>query len=359
VSRTVRVGVLGAGSWAAACHIPTLAKRSDAELVVVCRRDGDLVERMRDRFGFRAATTDYREALAMGLDAVIVAGPAATHEAQVIAALEAGAHVLSEKPFALDPDEAWRMVEASSRTGRSLQVAFGWNFMPIVRAARAMLVGYDIGQIEHVVLNLGDDNRILLTEGMATGTWFAGEFPPHAATYTDPSVSGGGTAAVAMSHAFGMIEYLTRMRVVEVFARMFDGRPGVDLHDSLNLLFENGAIGAVSGAAAHPAATQQEWHVMIYGSGGQLLMDVEHSIVRFIGADGRVHVADLPADAGRYEPNGPTNALIDVAQGSAPGEENPAAMGARTVDLVTAAYASVRSGRSEPVGRDRPGKEGA
>jgi predicted dehydrogenase len=347
----LRVGILGAGSWAAACHIPALQRRPEVELAVVCRRDPEAVERMRDRFGFTFATTDWREALRQPLDAVIIAGPAVTHEEQVIAALQAGCHVLCEKPFALSSDQAWRMVEAAEHAGRSLSVAFGWNFMPLIQEARRMLVKHGIGDVEHLVLNLGDDNRELLTSGMATGTWFAGEVPPHAETYTDPALSRGGTAAVAMSHAIGMIDYLTRLEAREIFARMFEVRRGVDLHDAFSILYEGGATGAVSGAAAHPAATQQEWHVMIYGTGGQLFLDVERSILRFIGADEAVHHGNLPPGSGTYDPSGPTNALVDVALGKAPGDQNPAAMGARTVAIVEAAYASARSGRSEAVAR--------
>ncbi|MYB23994.1 MAG: gfo/Idh/MocA family oxidoreductase, partial [Acidimicrobiia bacterium] len=74
-SGKVRVGVIGAGSWAVSNHIPVLAGRDDVELVSVVRKGADALAFVQDRFGFAHASEDYRDALAQGLDAVIVAGP--------------------------------------------------------------------------------------------------------------------------------------------------------------------------------------------------------------------------------------------------------------------------------------------
>ena len=72
----------------------------------------------------------------MGLDAVVVASPPNVHREQVQAAIASGAHVLCEKPFAITAEDAWAMTDAARAAGRHLLVAFGWNFMPLMTAAR-------------------------------------------------------------------------------------------------------------------------------------------------------------------------------------------------------------------------------
>src|SRR4051794_2365025 len=96
----LRAAVLSAGSWAAACHIPALAKHPDVELTVVHRREPHLAQRMAQDFGFSRWTADESAALD-DVDIVIAAGPPATHRTQVVEALRRGCHVLCEKPFAL------------------------------------------------------------------------------------------------------------------------------------------------------------------------------------------------------------------------------------------------------------------
>ena len=152
--RRLRVGVLGAGYWATKVYLPALARRDDVQLVVVSRRDGGLARRVAERFGALSATDSWEAAIEMGLDAVVVASPPAVHEAQVCAALMSGAHVLCEKPFAVHPDAAWNMVSTAERVQRGLTVAFGWNHMPFVQAARQLSRGPSLGSLEWLALGI-------------------------------------------------------------------------------------------------------------------------------------------------------------------------------------------------------------
>ena len=344
MSKRVRVGVIGAGSWANAVHLPALASRDDVELVVVARRNGDLAKKIARRFDIPHATTDWRAALELGLDAVIVASPAGSHEEQVVAALESGAHVLCEKPFAISSAAAWRMVEASRRTGRALLIAFGWNYMPLVAAARSLLVERGIGRIEFLTLEIRVATRELLSHGVAYNS-ASGEIPPQSETFIVPEVSGGGAAPVTMSHAFGLAIYLSRLEPVEIYAQMWNGAAGVDLHDAMVLNFEGGAIGAINGGSSHESKAKVEWNVGIFGTGGQLQLDSVTADVHFGSVDGTVYRADLPPGAGLYEPTGPLRELIAVAQGGSPTDQSPAELGARTVELVEASYRSVMERR--------------
>ena len=349
MTKRVRVGVIGAGSWANAVHLPALAKRDDVELVVVSRRDGDLARQVAERFGVEHATTDWQEALRYGLDAVIVASPPNVHRAQVTAALESGAHVLAEKPFAITSQDAWAMVEASRRSGRTLLIAFGWNYMPLIQGARRLMDERRIGDIEFLTLEIRVAVRELLMNGTGYRNPASDVLPPRPETFVRPEISGGGQAPVTMSHAFGVALFLSRLEAAGIYAQLWNGPIGVDVHDAMIVTFENGAVGAINGASSHESKPSVEWQIGIFGTGGQLQLDSVTADVHFGSADGSVYRADLPPNAGVYEPTGPLRTLISVAQGGSAGDESPAELGARTVELVEASFRSAASGRAEEV----------
>ena len=349
MTKRIRVGVIGAGSWANAVHLPALAKRDDVELVVVSRRNGDIARQIADRFGVAHATTDWREALDYGLDAVVVASPPHIHREQITAALESGAHVLSEKPFAITSVDAWAMVEASRRTGRQLLIAFGWNYMPLIQGARRLMQERGIGEIEFLTLEIRVAVRNLLFHGTGYRNPASDVVAPEAATFVEPAISGGGQAPVTMSHAFGVALFLSRLEAAGIYAKLWDGPMGVDVHDAMIVTFENGAVGAINGASSHESKPSVEWQIGIFGSGGQLQLDSVTADVHFGSADGNVYRADLPPNAGVYEPTGPLRTLIAVANGGPAGDESPAELGARTVELVEASFRSAETGRAESV----------
>ena len=131
--RKIRVGIIGAGWFAAQSHIPTLAQHADVVLDSVCRMDLDELRRVWHEFGFAFGTEDYRELLARDLEAVVVSSPNHLHFEHAKAALERGLHVLCEKPMTVSPADAWELVAgdllAAARSGdvadatRALKIA--------------------------------------------------------------------------------------------------------------------------------------------------------------------------------------------------------------------------------------------
>jgi predicted dehydrogenase len=72
----LRVGVIGAGSWTVSSHLPNLLERADdIELVIVNRRNEELLGRIKDRFGFQKASTDWRDVIEERPDIVVVGSP--------------------------------------------------------------------------------------------------------------------------------------------------------------------------------------------------------------------------------------------------------------------------------------------
>src|SRR5689334_2780285 len=145
------LGVIGAGTWAIAAHLPGFAARDDVEPLIVCRRDPELLGEVQRMFGFPRATSDWREVIDARPDLVVLTGPVAQRAAQARAALEAGCHVLAEKPFTVDPRDAWELGALARERGRVLMLCYAWNEMGIVEAARRLLEeDGGVGTIEHV-----------------------------------------------------------------------------------------------------------------------------------------------------------------------------------------------------------------
>src|ERR1700726_273055 len=136
----LRLGVIGAGSWAIASHLPNFAKRRDeVEFVGVCRKGPELLQKTKEDWGFAVASEDYRDVIDAGMDICLVASPHGLHYEHSKAALEAGAHVLCEKPFTVKPEHAWELVELAERAGLHLLVSFGWNYLPPMREAKRLI----------------------------------------------------------------------------------------------------------------------------------------------------------------------------------------------------------------------------
>jgi predicted dehydrogenase len=103
-------------SFGARIHIPAL-RQAGFDVVALVGLDPAKTARRAERFGVEHACTSLGEALALGLDAVSIAGPPATHAPLATEAIAAGCHVLCEKPFTLDVTEAEQLVNAGDAAG--------------------------------------------------------------------------------------------------------------------------------------------------------------------------------------------------------------------------------------------------
>ncbi|MCU1493637.1 MAG: hypothetical protein JWO62_1401 [Acidimicrobiaceae bacterium] len=117
----VRLGLVGCGRIAQVAHLPAARKAVGVELVAVCDASEHLSTNVAHQYGV-AGFTDLDAMLAVELDAVIVATPDRLHASNATAALEAGKHVLVEKPLASGADEARQLGELASSLGLKLQV---------------------------------------------------------------------------------------------------------------------------------------------------------------------------------------------------------------------------------------------
>lgn len=349
----LRLGVIGAGSWTVSSHLPNLAEHADeVDFVIVNRRNPEMLGRIKDRFGFQKSTTDWRDVLAEKPDIVVVGSPPGYHWEQARAALEAGAHVMCEKPFTINPIHAWDLVETQERTGKALILAYGWNYRPmVIQAHRMMHEDGGVGEIEHVALHMDSVTRELLSE---TGAYpgAAPESIPQPDTWSRPETSGGGYGQAQLTHLLGVSLWLTDLRGQDIFAFMSAPLGArVELHDAVSIRYTNGAIGTMSGASSHlgGANNRHAVEVRVIGSRGQFHLDLRDNIMwRYRGPEDDVRVP-LESDAGLYDCTGPIDALVAAGAGRRFSNNSPAELGARTVEILEAAYRSAKSGVVERI----------
>lgn len=350
----VRIGVIGAGAFALVSHLPQLATHGDrVEFVGVSRKGAEMLELIRAQYDFTMASEDYREVLAAGVDACVVSSPAVLHHEHAKAALEAGAHVLVEKPVTIAPADAWDLAQAAVACDRHLLCSFGWNYKELLRKARDLMAEYGVGPVEHVSVRMASFTRELLS---GTGGYprASPEHPPETRTWADPALSGGGYGQAQLSHALGALLWLTPLRGERVFA--FMGSPAdspVELHDAISIQFEGGAIGALSGASSHVDAKgvpENELDIHIVGRDGQFGLNIASGRCDLARRDGRWEV-DLGEAGGRYDCYDPIDTLVELAAGGDVENCSPGELGARTVEILAAAYESARTGLPVSVAR--------
>ena len=136
--RNWKVGIIGAGSIVQWGHCPTFQNAiSSTEVVAVCDVQKERVEQFAQERGIPHAYADYEEMLReQELDIVVVAVPNAFHKPMSIAALEAGAHVLCEKPVALTLTDAREMFATAEKNGRILTVGTHYRWSTAMRMGR-------------------------------------------------------------------------------------------------------------------------------------------------------------------------------------------------------------------------------
>jgi predicted dehydrogenase len=152
---TIGVGMLGYAFMGKAHSralraLPELDPPLLPELVSLSGRDREALEAVRHRFGWAEAVSDWREQVADDrIELYVNGGPNALHAEPSIAALEAGKHVLCEKPLGLDAAESHRMWQAAEKAGTTHACGFNYRFVPAIRRARDLLESGAVGDIVH------------------------------------------------------------------------------------------------------------------------------------------------------------------------------------------------------------------
>lgn len=121
---------------------------NNAEIKAICDIDIEKAEQLAKEMGVSSYYTDYRKLLEQeDIDVVVIATPDQIHPEQTIAALQAGKHVLCEKPMALSIEECSTMIEASNSTGKKLMIGQICRYTPGFKLAKKMIDDGEIGEL--------------------------------------------------------------------------------------------------------------------------------------------------------------------------------------------------------------------
>jgi predicted dehydrogenase len=330
----LRTALVGLGRMGRA-HLAALDAVAEIDVVALAEPSAPSMELAAARRPAAVRYEDVAAALAHpGLEACLVATPTPSHPEIVAAALDAGLHVLCEKPLSLDPAAGDELGPLAATRGRVLQIGFWRRFSPPWRAAKARIDRGDVGIPLYVRLAQWD-----------------GDPPPPA--FCDPAVSGG-LAVDCGVHEYDLAEWLTGRRVVRVSAWALPivdddvGRAG-DLDNLVAVLeLDGGAVATVD--LSRNARFGDDVRTEVLGSNGALLVEsLPHGRTR-VGTGAGLHdLAGSEADdamaAGVAEQ---ARAFAAAARGAAVDVPDAAASG-RATRIGRAVIEAARSGQAVAV----------
>jgi predicted dehydrogenase len=210
----MRVGIIGAGGIVQYAHLPGYQRIPGVEVVAICDPVQARAQEMATKNGIPNVFADFRDMLALELDAVSVCVPNAMHAEAAIAALQAGCHVLCEKPMAVSAAEGEKMVAAATKSGKILMMGFNNRFRADTKALKKLIDSGMFGEIYFArsgwIRRRGIPGR---------GSWF-----------TQKAMAGGGALIDIGVHALDLTLYLMgKPKAVTVMGATyakFGGDPG-------------------------------------------------------------------------------------------------------------------------------------
>ena len=149
IKEKLRVGVIGAGWWSTRAHLPGFTRSPLCDVVVVCDLHQDLAEAAAREFAIPEAVTDAEKVIGrrdIDVIDVVTRGGSDGHEELTFAALEAGKHVLVEKPVCHDYKDVWRAHELARSKHLKTKVGLTFRYAPAIRYLFELIRDGFIGQ---------------------------------------------------------------------------------------------------------------------------------------------------------------------------------------------------------------------
>ena len=341
----VRIGVIGAGWWATQFHLPSLKSYEKSRVAGIAEVKSDKLKRAAEYYDIDSAYQDHRELLASGVEGVVIAVQHAYHYQVARDALDAGVHVLVEKPMTLKASEAWDLVDRAGRNNLHLMVGYTYQFTRHAEAAREIVQSGQIGDLQFVSgIFTSMVESFLRGKPQEYASFF--KFPvtgPEDASYTDPKVAGGGQGMLQVTHAMGMVMRVTDLRATQVFAFMENFDLDVDLADAFSYRLDNGAIGTMGSTGAVRPEQPSDQGFVYFGTKGFIRQDIMNGRLDAYFHDGTSEAFRDLAEEEVYPAYAPSRGLVDLILGE--GENRaPGAQGARVVEFLEAGYRSAMTG---------------
>lgn len=274
MNRRLRLGMIGGGRGAFIGAVHRMAARLDdryeleagvfsadpqrsrdsaAELLLDSSRSYGSID---DMIKGEAARTDR-------VDVVAIVTPNHLHHAAAKKFLDAGFHVICDKPMTTSVADAEDLVSTAERTKRVLAVTYNYSGYPLIRQAQAMIAAGELGELRLVQVEYAQDwlTTLLEAEGQKQASWRA-----------DPKLAGAAAAVGDIgTHAFHLAEFVSGLRVAQLAADLSTHVAGRKLDDNAQMLlrFANGARGSLWVSQVAPG-NENGLRLRIYGSEGGL-----------------------------------------------------------------------------------------
>ena len=259
MSDVLSVGVIGAGGIARS-HMNAIKVNDNIQMVAVIDVDADRAGAAAEEFGANAYT-DIEPLLANPqVEAVHVCTPHALHADQVVAAAEAGKHVLVEKPMALTLADCDRMIDACDQAGKILMVGQVMRYYPVNRTIQKMIADGEIGQVGHLIRRRYSYFNPT-PAGSGSRHW-----------YLDLEMGGICVLYCFGPHEYDILHWYLNSPVAQVYAQ---GSESTDLYrgqkDSYTTMMthENGAVSVLSQTVVSHTSAHDQY---IVGSEGSMML---------------------------------------------------------------------------------------
>lgn len=278
--RFIRIGLLGAGSFATSTLLPAIKRVGDVEMVVTSAANGSHARHAAENFGFHSCTTDDQQILDNpAVNTIVITTRHHLHTEQVIAALGLGKNVFCEKPLCLNQAELSSIVAAHDNQSprRLLMVGFNRRFAPLAVRLRSFLRDVDEPLALHYRVNAG--------------------FLPADHWLNDP-LQGGGRIVGEVCHFVDFLCFLTNATPVEVETRSLPN-PGQYSNDNLvcSLRFADGSHGTITYLANGDKSFSKE-RIEVFGGGSVAVLEDFRRLELVRGGKKRVFRSLLRQDKG-------------------------------------------------------------
>ncbi len=337
----MRFGLVGTGVGGdfIARALQLLREEGSAELVAVAGRRGTKTEEFARKYGARRWYTSLEQMLSEGgFDAVAISTPHYLHFPQALAAIEAGFHVLVDKPMAVNLREADEMMRRAERRGVKLGVIFEYRFDPVMEEVKGLIEAGKLGR---------------LIMGEAVVEWFRPQEYYERSDWRGRWATEGGGALI--NQAIHTIDLLLWFMgdVEEVWGLTGTFAHDIEVEDLAvaALKFRSGAFGVVQGATSiYPGLPTR---LEVHGTEGTAI--IEGAELKTLVVRGEEARREVRRESGLASWSRPEAVPVDnhvklirdfaqsVASGGKPRVDG--AEGRRSLELIRAIYHSSRTGR--------------
>ena len=331
--KKLRVGVIGCGSIAQHRHLPEYLANQNVELVAVCDINLERVNEIAEKYEVEAYT-NYEELVSSGIvDAVSVCTPNYLHAPISIAALNAGLHVLCEKPMATSKQEAEAMIAAAKESGKKLMIAHNQRFVPSHQRARQLIASGEIGRIYSFRTAFGHGGP----EGWSIDgkdSWFFEKEKAFVGAMGDLGV-----------HKTDLLRYVLGEEITEVGSFVeTSAKTFADVDDNAVCVLktESGIIGTLAASWAY--VSKEDNSTIIYGEKAILRLEDDPNnslVVQYANGDvvnyqlGKIQSNDAGGQQTTHVINHFVDAIINNHEPLVPGEE-----GLKSLAVILAALQS-------------------